>query len=352
MEAITASYPEMQQPAPASQPEPTPQQTAPAPEQPTDATPKTGIDAIPDLAAPVEQVEQTTQPEQPVSPQKAKWEELRTKASELDKVKPELETLRQQLQELQTKSTVPEEITAELEELRQMRFATEVEKSPEWAEGVKQPWNQVMSEFQEIAEFYGVDVEELVAKADDTNSLKRGAAIREFLATSDKEVSPEVLAVATDAAKRLHGVYQKMHELKAQSSELYESIEAKRSLETEKQRAEREQAYSKSRNSIFETLSKKMPDVFKNSDLAKAAKEASASDDPMEQAYQAVSAVVLPELAKQLRDARAEIARLEKNIAGRSAAAPGLGTPPQQADPNKPQEMTLDEAMRAVGYRM
>jgi DNA repair exonuclease SbcCD ATPase subunit len=357
MEAISASYPEVQAPAaPApSAPEPT---LAPAPASPDaseapkpDTTPKTGIDAIPDLAAPAAEPEAEKQPEQPVSPQKAKWEELRTKASELDKLKPEVEQLRQKLQELETKPQVPEDLTRELDELRQFRFATEVETTPEWQEGVSQPWNEVIGQFKEIAEYYGVDVEELVAKADDTNSLKRGAAIREYLASSDKDVSPEVLAIATDAAKRLHGVYAKMQELKDQSAELYQSIEAKRTLETEKQKAEREQAYSTSRNSIYETLAKKMPDVFKNPDLAKAVKEAAPSEDPLEQAYQAVSATVLPEVAKQLRDAKAEIARLEKIISGRSNAAPGLGTPPPQADPNKPQEMTLDEALRASGLR-
>lgn len=354
---MQSSIPELGQqaapPAPTPPAEATPPPAQPEPNKPaeTPAAPsgKKGLDAIPDLNAEPEPTPQEQPKEEPKSPQKLKWDELRTKAEELDKLKPELETLRKQLEEASTTPQLPEDVAQELEELRQLRFATEVENTPEWREGVSAPWEEAVFKFKEIADFYEVDVETLLEKADDKNSLKRGAAIREFLQSSDKDVTPEVLAIATDAASRLHQVYAKMAELKGKSDELYQSIEAKRSLETEQQKAQRESAYAKSRESVVATLSQRLPDVFKNADLAADVKQAAVSDDPTEQAYQAVSALLLPEVASQLKVARTEIARLERIIAGKTAAAPGLGAPSQQPDFNKPQEMSLLDAMRASG---
>jgi len=99
-------------PAPVAAPA-APESTPAAPAAPTNPyeQPKTGLDSLPDLNAPVEEAAATDanpstgelQAGEPVSPQKAKWNELREKATELDKVKPELDTLRQQLQELKEK---------------------------------------------------------------------------------------------------------------------------------------------------------------------------------------------------------------------------------------------------------
>lgn len=331
-----ASAPAPQAPTPPSEP------NAPTPPAP-DATPKSPLDAIPDLSTKPDTAtnidgqiqEQNQQPEQPVSPQKAKWEELRSKATELDKLKPELETLRKQIEELQTKPQIPEETAQELEELRKFRFAQEVESSPEWKEAVVKPWSGIQSDFKNIAEFYGVDFEQLIAAADDVNPLKRGKAIREFLSSSEQEVTPEVLDIAMDAAKRLHEVYQTQHTLRQQSQDLMQSLEAKRSMETEKQKAEREAKFSRSRDEIFTAISSKMPDIFKDPQFVDAVKKASVSDEPQEQAYQAIAAVALPEVAKQLAAARAEIAKLNKTIAARSGAQPGLGLAPQEANMNQ-----------------
>ncbi len=332
---VPASAPAPQAPTPPSEP------NAPTPPAP-DATPKSPLDSIPDLSAKPEptnidaQVDQQNQQQpEPVSPQKAKWEELRSKATELDKLKPELDTLRKQLEELQTKPQVPEETAQELEELRLFRFAQEVESSPEWKEAVVAPWTGIRQEFENISEFYGVEFDGLLAAADDPNPLKRGKAIRDFLASSEQEVTADVLATAMDASKRLHEVYQRQHSLRQQSQELMQLLEAKRSMETEKQKAERETRFSRSRDEIFTAISSKMPDIFKDAQFADAVKKAQASDEPQEQAYQAIAAVALPEVAKQLAAARAEIAKLNKTIAARSGAQPGLGLAPQEANMNQ-----------------
>jgi len=342
-------------PAPVAAPA-APESTPAAPAAPTNPyeQPKTGLDSLPDLNAPVEEAAATEanpstgeiQPGEPVSPQKAKWNELREKATELDKVKPELDTLRQQLQELKEKPSIPDEVQREIEELRQLRFAVELEQTPEWNQAVKAPSQEVLNQFQQIAEFYNVDYKELVAAADDTNPLRRGKSIREFLERSDtNEVTADVVAIATNAAEKLHGIYSKMAELRGRSSEAYASLEAKRSMESEQQQLQRDQKYSASHKEVVGVLEARLPDFFKNPELAKAIREARPATEPQEQAFQVAASVLIAPMASELKQARAEIAKLQKQVAARSAAVPGLGTSPSQE--TKPQGMSLDDAIRA-----
>jgi len=339
-----------QAPAPAPQPAPA---AAPAPaESATPEAPKTGLDALPDMNESEEANpstgEQPQAQQEEASPQKRAWSELKKKATELDQVKPELEKLRQQLQEAQEKPSIPQEVEAELNELRQLRFAVELEKTPDWEQSVKAPSAEILNQFKQIADYYNVDYNDLVAAADDQNPLRRGKAIREFLANNEvEEVSPEVIALATSSAEKLHGIYAKMAELKRNSSEAYQSLEARRSMETEQQQMQREQAFSSSHKEIVNILEKKMPDLFKNPELAKAVKEAKPSDDPREQAFQVASSLLLAPLAAELKTTKSELAALKKQLAARSSATPGLGTAPA-ADGSAPAGPSLMDAIRAT----
>ncbi len=347
-------------PAPVQQPAATPPaDTSPKPEPSGSA-----LDGLPDMSAldvaaeeanPLtgEEVQQTEQT--PVSPQKAKWEELRTKAKELDQIRPQLESLRKELEEVKQKPSIPEDVQKEIEELRQIRFAVELEKTPEWQQAVKAPSAEVLSQFQQIADFYNVDYEELVAAADDENPLRRGKSIREFLSRNEvEEVTPEVLSLATSAAEKLHGIYAKMAELKGKSSEVYRSLEAKRSMESEQEKSAREQKYQASHKEVFGLLQQRLPDFFKNTDLAEAVKQARPADEPQMQAYQAAAAVLLPETLKELKAAKQEIAKLSKAVAARAAATPGIGAasaPVEKQSNNDPDGLlSLEAAMRADGF--
>ena len=348
-------------PAPVQQPAPTPPaDTSPKPEPSGSA-----LDGLPDMSAldvateepnpstGEEQVQSTEQA--PVSPQKAKWDELKVKAKELDQIKPQLETLRKELEEVKQKPSIPEEVQKEIEELRQIRFAVELEKTPEWQQAVEAPSAEVLGQFQQIADFYNVDYNELVAAADDTNPLRRGKSIREFLSRNEvEEVTPEVLSLATSAAEKLHGIYAKMAELKSKSSEVYRSLEAKRSMESEQEKNAREQKYQASHKEVFGLLQQRLPDFFKNTDLAEAVKQARPADEPQMQAYQAAAAVLLPETLKELKAAKQEIAKLSKAVAARAAATPGIGAasaPVEKQSNNDPDGlMALEAAMRADGF--
>lgn len=349
-----------------------PAPVAPAPEPAPVAEPKpaaeptgTALDALPDMNEPdVPAAEEPnpstgeqTQPDAtPVSPQKAKWEELRTKAKELDQLKPEIETLRRELEEVRQKPQVPEEVQREIEELRQLRFAVELEKTPEWQQAVEVPSGEVLGRFKEVAEFYNLDYAELVAAADDPNPLRRGKSIREFLAKNEvEEVTPEVLNLVSNAAEKLHGIYGKMAELKSKSSEAYRSLEAKRSMESEQERSAREQKYQSSHKEVLGLLQQRLPDFFKNTELAEAVKQARPADEPQMQAYQAAAAVLLPETLKELKAAKAQVAALTKQVAARAAATPGLGVPSapveKQSNDDADGMKALEAAMRADGFR-
>jgi len=343
-------------PAPTPQPAPSaPAPAAPATETPSNpyeqpATTGTSLDALPDLNAPVEAEPEANPstgepPQKPLSPQAAKWNELREKATELDKLKPEVDTLRQQLQELKEKPSIPEAVQKEIDELRQLRFAVELEQTPEWNQAVKAPSAEVLNQFQQIADYYQVDYKELVAAADDTNPLRRGKSIREFLSKNEvEEVSPEVIALATNAAEKLHGIYSKMSDLRSKSSEAFQSLEARRSMESQQQQLQREQKFSASHKEVVGVLEQRLPDLFKNPELARAVREARPAEEPQEQAFQVAAAVLLAPMATELKNARAEIAKLNKQIAARSASVPGLGTSP--SGETKSSGISLDEAIR------
>lgn len=351
-------------PAPTAAPVQQPATTPPADTSPKPEPSGSALDGLPDMSAldvaaeeanPLtgEEVQQTEQA--PVSPQKAKWEELRTKAKELDQIRPQLESLRKELEEVKQKPSIPEEVQKEIEELRQIRFAVELEKTPEWQQAVKAPSTEVLGQFKQIADFYNVDYEELVSAADDENPLRRGKSIREFLSRNEvEEVTPEVLSLATSAAEKLHGIYARMAELKGKSSEVYRSLEAKRSMEGEQEKNAREQKYQASHKEVFGLLQQRLPDFFKNTDLAEAVKQARPADEPQMQAYQAAAAVLLPETLKELKAAKQEIAKLSKAVAARAAATPGIGAasaPVEKQSNNDPDGlMALEAAMRADGF--
>jgi len=347
-------------------PQPAPAPTAPAETKPAAAEPTgTGLDALPDMneadAPATEEANPLTgetQPEPtPTSPQKAKWDELKTKARELDQLKPEIETLRRELEEVRQKPQVPEEVQREIEELRQLRFAVELEKTPEWQQAVEAPSSEVLGRFKEVAEFYNLDYADLVAAADDPNPLRRGKSIREFLAKNEvEEVTPEVLNLVSNAAEKLHGIYGKMAELKGKSSEAYKSLEAKRSMESEQERTARDQKYQASHKEVFGVLQQRLPDFFKNAELAEAVKQARPADEPQMQAYQAAAAVLLPETLKELKAAKQQIATLTKQVAARAAATPGLGAPSAPVERSAVNDadgmLGLQAAMRADGFQV
>lgn len=351
-------------PAPAPAPVQQPAATPPADTSPKPEPSGSALDGLPDMSAldvaaeeanpsTGEEIQPTEQT--PVSPQKAKWEELRTKAKELDQIRPQLESLRKELEEVKQKPSIPEDVQKEIEELRQIRFAVELEKTPEWQQAVDAPSAEVLGQFQQIADFYNVDYNELVAAADDTNPLRRGKSIREFLSRNEvEEVTPEVLSLATSAAEKLHGIYAKMAELKGKSSEVYRSLEAKRSMESEQEKNAREQKYQASHKEVFGLLQQRLPDFFKNTDLAEAVKQARPADEPQMQAYQAAAAVLLPETLKELKAAKQEIAKLSKAVAARAAATPGIGAasaPVEKQSNNDPDGLlSLEAAMRADGF--
>jgi hypothetical protein len=325
----------------------------PAPETSTQTAEATSpLDVLPNLNEEEggETQQQESAPEQPESeqqPQRAKWGELKKKATQLDEILPEYEQLKQRLQELEQSPPLPEEIKGELEDLRQWKYAMEVESTPEFHQAVVQPMNEQINLLRDVATWAGVDAEALIAATDSVNRFERNQAIEDVLRQSEtREINAGVLDEAFQAARKLHEVYQQSAELRARAKEMNQTLNNQRSLQSEKQRQEMEQKFEKAAESVRETFALKMPELMQDPKLKEALTKAKlAVDDPMQAAYQAQAGVVLPQIAKALLEAKKEVAALKKSLQARA----GTSTTPSTTNSPAPKasEMTLAEAIRA-----
>lgn len=332
---------------PAAEPSPAPTPEPKADEVPTDLAPeKDKPETLKDFDNPWEaeikteeekkaeaetKKEELPEPEFKVPAQKAKWGELRNKAEELDKLKPEFEALKTKIAELEkAEPKLAPEVEAELQELRNFRSAYAIEETPEYQQAVTAPMVEVKNTLDQVAEYAGVDVQELYDALDIGNPFQRASAIRKALIASENEVGEDAIQMAITATNEFHKtVVPKMQELKANAAEIQKSLQSQKQVQqeqmTQKQKAELAAASTEIYSKLEANL-KKIPGLFDDPKVGEAMKKAALanpSEKPMLAAYQAQVAAAMPYLIQTINGLIQKNASLEKLAKSRSGAEAG-----------------------------
>ena len=306
--------------------------------------------------------EEVPEPEFKVPAQKAKWGELRDKANELDKLKPEFESLKTKIAELEkAEPKLAPEVEAELQELRNFRSAYAIEETPEYQQAVTAPMVEVKNTLDQVAEYAGVEVQKLYDALDIGNPFQRASAIRKALVASENEVSEDAIQMAITATNEFHkNVVPKMNELKANAAEIQKSLQSQKQVQqeqmTQKQKAELASASTEMFSKLESNL-KKIPGLFDDPKVGEAMKKAALanpSEKPMLAAYQAQVAAAMPYLIQTLNGLIQKNASLEKLAKSRSGAEAGPAAanrqgPVQRDGPDGGK--SIMDALTAVGIR-
>lgn len=276
-----------------------------------------------------------------------KWRELKSKATELDQIKPEYEALKAEVAKLkETPNKLPPEIESEMTELKRFKAAYDVENTPEYQDSVIQPYEKNMSRIAEVADFAGVPMERLEAALKEGNTLARARAIKVALESNldGPEISSEEIGIVVRAADELHAnVFPKDRELRDKALEIQNSLKGQQETLTAKQQEAREQSLQTSASELYSVMEAKLKPmgIFNNQDLVeslKTARPADPSKEPMTAVGQAMSAKLVPvlvgeynKLATQLKEARAAL-----RARGEAGAGPGDGG--RQTEIKKPSD--------------
>ena len=346
-------------PKPGSQPEKTPEPTKPAAKTPAPETKKAETKSSESKSpfdlevVSAEDPKPETKPIEENAPQElkpeaqTKWKELKSKATELDQIKPEYEALKAEVAKLKdTPNKLPPEIESEMTELKRFKAAYDVENTPEYQDSVLQPYEKNMGRIAEVADFAGVPMERLEAALKEGNTLARARAIKAVLESNPDgpEISPEEIGIVVRAADDLHAsVFPKDRELRDKALEIQHSLKGQQETLTAKQQEAREQALQTSASELYSIMEAKLKPmgIFNNQDLVEALKTARPADpatEPMTAVSQAMSAKLVPvlvgeynKLATQLKEAKAAL-----RARGEAGAGPGDGG--RQTEIKKPSD--------------
>jgi hypothetical protein len=265
---------------------------------------------------------------------KAKWGELRKKASELDAIKPEYEALKEKVKQLEaTPNKLPPEIETEITELKKFKAAYDVENTPEYEESVLTPYNSNMQKIAEVVDYAQIDMGRVEDAMKEQNTLARARKIREALSSNPDgpELTPEEVGIVITASNDLHAnVFPKDRELRNKALEIQNALKGQQETMSAKQREAQETAIGTAATELFGVMEAKLKPmgIFNDTALVEALKTARPADvakEPMTAVGQAMAAKLVPvlvgkynEIATQLKEAKAAL-----KARGESGAIPG-----------------------------
>ncbi len=367
--ALQASAPQIGNPAgavppaeiPAKPDATTAQPTADKPEEKKpaeDSKPKKGLDALPEEKSEEKKPEdektkaETEEPEVDTS----KWAKAQQEAFASARVKER--RLKEQIKETQTRYEKlqkefeavkanpkdSEETLKKLQRLEQWESAQDLRNTDNWKKTIEEPIQKSLSMLERIASHAKIDAAALIKATDEPIEFERILAIRKIFEGAEEPVPDTLITAAVREAEKLHPLYEKGTELEKNAKEALSSL--RHQTEQQKQEASKaaEAEYVKHHDHIYGQLSKKLPSMFNNPDVAEEVKSARPATDPADQAYQAQAAALLPSMAKEMLALREEVAREKASKLALLGARPSVN--PSTTPVSKPigaDDTELDE---------
>lgn len=278
------------------------------------------------------------------SPQKIKWNELKTKADELDKLKAEVLPAREkELAELKEKVEKMSAVDAskfeaeianrqkQIDEYAKKLAVFDIRESPQFQSEVLAPMGKIGSDMDRLAATYKISAQDLK----DALTIQDPAAQMARLSELTGDMTDIHKAKVWNAVDQLQELSSKALSMEQNAMEVKKEMEFIKSQEAEKKKTENQRQLQASADAVKKQFLEKLPDFFKDEAISKDVFSADLSkDDPVSRSYNAYAGQALPHMAKQLTAAQAEIASLKKTLAERSSVSPkaGGGQTSQHAD--------------------
>jgi hypothetical protein len=281
--------------------------------------------------------------------------------SELKSSKSELDTLRQQQLEQQSKireltglteNKDVEELQTKLADYEQQQMFSNLEATETYKQAISEPLRALMQQAEQIADKYDVDPDALV----------------DVLSTNDPEKQDEqldeLLPDATDRDKaKVYRIMEDIEPIVQRRQKLYENSEAAlaEAKVVEEQRetqmaAEKAKLRTNVTRNVIERVQQKLPFLagLDNLDMGNIQKKAAESDPavihPVDHAYNAVSAQLLPNIVRAYMSMRKENDLLTDRLADYEGAEPTMSGQTKNVDSTSglTSDMSFEESIAAA----
>lgn len=326
--------------------EPPPADPAPTPAAPADPVKELTGEEEPSSKLPIEEEEEPTEPEEPVTGDKAGKriqmlkEEIKTsykpKIAELEAA---VQAKEARLAELEAQVARTKELEDQVAQFKKEISVVRLEQTPEFVKEVTEPLRELSNKVASIADTYGVDQSKLVAAIAETDETKRRGLFKTILSGVDVDVEDQI--ALREIAAKTHEIYAREDALYADADGALAELAAKRESETAAQAAARAEERSKAAELSAAAITKALP--FLNDlipDITKKVKDTPLETlDPTRAAYNALAGEVLPKVKKELSRLQSENDSLLDELSKYRKATP-RASGPTGSTPAGPQKHT------------
>lgn len=274
------------------------------------------------------------EPEKDWTPQAAKRfkalkSELKSSKTRLQELENTLSEREARLEELKAIADNPEyeQLKAKVETYEKELLVTKLESSPIYKELVAEPLSQLVSEADAIAEKYSVDANELLDAIALDDEAAQDEALSDLLATANDRDRFRIYKIVEQIKPILH----QRAVLQENAQEALQEAELLQQAQTQQQLAERAAERKQAATAVAEQIGRKLTflDGIDGVDL-KAITQRVAEQDistltPVDSAFHAFSAQLLPKVAREYLTLRKELDVLTDKLAKYDRATPRAG---------------------------
>jgi hypothetical protein len=281
-----------------------------------------------------------------------KWSELR---NENRTYKKEIESLKAELDQLKSTPVVD---TSEVDKLRQVNAeyekelnASRVEGTREYKANVVEPMVNVVGFLNSLAEKYELTSRDLLDALAESDQSKQSDLLTDLATAMNERDRLRLYSAADD----YNEIIRRREHYKTTSQEFLAKLEADRQSQLTQQQAESEkltleakQAYEKATAKVFMDLKKAIPSLADEevaTDVQRLAKEDYTSASPELKSYLAHSGALLPYMLKSLKEARENLEKANKTIAGYRNGSPKAGSGSSDFSKAVPEDVGFLEAL-------
>jgi len=255
--------------------------------------------------------------------------------AELREKNTERETLIQEAREAQAKvaelegvvgNETVENLQNRVKEYENAQLLSNLESTDAYKDSVIKPLEQIFTQVEKLADTHGVDYQELVDAITIENPTEQEEKISELLATATDREKANFYRLAAE----VDPVLQRRDTLRANVSEALKEAEITAELRAKTEAADKASERNNVTKNVAQRITDKVPFIsgFEGLDMDNIAKEAASVDPtivhPVDFAYQAVAARLMPSLVKEYASSQKLIDELTKQLASYEDAEPKL----------------------------
>jgi len=254
--------------------------------------------------------------------------ELKTSTSELEQLRQKQIEYESQIKELTglAENKDVEQLQTKLAEYEKKQMFSDLESTSAYKQAVTEPLNQLLQQSEQVAEKYDVTVESLLDIFALTNPEEQQEQLAELLPNANDRDKAKIYRIMED----MEPIFARRAELFEKSAEALAEAKMLDEQERNAQAGERLQLRQNVTRNVVERVEAKLPFLksIEGLDLS-AVREKAASVDPsvvhpVDFAYNAVSAQILPAVVREYVTLRKEVETLTDRLAEYEDAEPKM----------------------------